>query len=102
METQERASILIAVIVHYNFSVICIRLLVDLFVEGLFMPGVKINPDYKNKYIYILAYATTVAETYKKVNISHYILVLACITLSPSFFLAVCYHRYDSLINEYL
>ncbi|XP_067931897.1 negative elongation factor D-like [Watersipora subatra] len=40
--------------------------LLNLFIDGLFMPGVKINPDYKTKYLHILAYATTVAETYKK------------------------------------
>lgn len=40
----------------------------DLFIDGLFMPGVKINKDYKKKYLHILAYASTVAETYKKVG----------------------------------
>lgn len=42
-------------------------LFLDLFIDGLFIPGIKINPEYKNKYLHILAYATTVAESYKKV-----------------------------------
>ena len=44
-------------------------LFLDLFIDGLFIPGIKINPEYKNKYLHILAYATTVAESYKKVLI---------------------------------
>lgn len=43
---------------------------VDLFLDVLFKPGVKINPEYRSKYLHILAYACTVAETYKKVPYS--------------------------------
>lgn len=52
----------------------------DLFIDGLFVPGVKINPDYKNKYLHILAYATTVAETYKKVSQKYKIFQCVSIT----------------------
>ena len=39
-----------------------------MLIEGLFRPGAKINPDHKSKYIFILAYAACVHETYKKVR----------------------------------
>lgn len=42
--------------------------ILDLFIDGLFRPGIKINPDYRTKYLHILAYSCTVAETYKKVR----------------------------------
>lgn len=35
---------------------------VELLVDALFKPGIKLNPDYKPKYIYLLAYATSVCE----------------------------------------
>uniref|UniRef100_A0A8C4R2W6 Negative elongation factor complex member C/D n=1 Tax=Eptatretus burgeri TaxID=7764 RepID=A0A8C4R2W6_EPTBU len=38
----------------------------DLFMHTLFKPGAKVNPDHKHKYIYILAYTTSVVETWKK------------------------------------
>ncbi|KAG1664297.1 Negative elongation factor C/D [Nymphon striatum] len=41
-------------------------LCLDLLVDALFKPGSKINPDHKPKYIYILAYAVSVYETFKK------------------------------------
>lgn len=38
----------------------------DLLVDALFKAGVKINPDHKQKYIYLLAYASSVSETMPK------------------------------------
>ncbi|CAH1779902.1 unnamed protein product [Owenia fusiformis] len=38
----------------------------EMFTECLFKPGSKLNPDHKQKYIFILAYAACVFETYKK------------------------------------
>ncbi|CAM9256748.1 negative elongation factor C/D [Lampetra fluviatilis] len=38
----------------------------DLFMQALFKPGAKVNPDHKHKYIYILAYAASVIESWKK------------------------------------
>ncbi|XP_075032900.1 negative elongation factor C/D [Mixophyes fleayi] len=38
----------------------------DLFMQSLFKPGAKINQDHKHKYIHILAYASSVVETWKK------------------------------------
>uniref|UniRef100_A0A4W3J9E7 Negative elongation factor complex member C/D n=1 Tax=Callorhinchus milii TaxID=7868 RepID=A0A4W3J9E7_CALMI len=40
----------------------------DLFMQSLFKPGAKINPEHKHKYIYILAYAASVVESWKKVS----------------------------------
>lgn len=34
----------------------------DLLVDSLFKAGVKINPEHKSKYIYLLAYAASVCE----------------------------------------
>ncbi|XP_055682586.1 negative elongation factor D [Lutzomyia longipalpis] len=38
----------------------------DLLVDSLFKAGVKINPEHKSKYIYLLAYAASVCETTSK------------------------------------
>lgn len=38
----------------------------DLLVDALFKAGVKINPEHKSKYIYLLAYAASVSETAAK------------------------------------
>lgn len=38
----------------------------ELLVDALFKPGVKLNPDHKPKYIYLLAYAASVCETQAK------------------------------------
>lgn len=38
----------------------------DLLVDSLFRCGVKINPEHKSKYIYLLAYAASVCETFTK------------------------------------
>lgn len=34
----------------------------ELLVDALFKPGIKLNPDHKPKYIYLLAYAASVYE----------------------------------------
>uniref|UniRef100_A0A336LKN1 CSON012526 protein n=1 Tax=Culicoides sonorensis TaxID=179676 RepID=A0A336LKN1_CULSO len=38
----------------------------DLLVDSLFKTGVKLNPEHKNKYIYLLAYAASVCESTPK------------------------------------
>lgn len=38
----------------------------DLLVDALFKVGVKINPEHKSKYIYLLAYAASVCEVFSK------------------------------------
>ena len=40
----------------------------DLFLEFLFKPGTKVNPDHKPKYVYLLAYASCVMEIWRKVR----------------------------------
>ncbi|RZF32327.1 hypothetical protein LSTR_LSTR001791 [Laodelphax striatellus] len=40
--------------------------LLELLVDSLFKPGVKLNPEHKSKYIYLLAYAASVSETGRK------------------------------------
>lgn len=35
----------------------------ELLVDSLFKAGVKINPEHKSKYIYLLAYAASVVDT---------------------------------------
>ncbi len=34
----------------------------ELLVQSLFKPGSSVNPDHKEKYVYILAYAVSVYE----------------------------------------
>lgn len=34
--------------------------------DSLFKPGIKLNPDHKPKYIYLLAYAASVCEIHGK------------------------------------
>lgn len=43
----------------------CLQL-AELLVDSLFKPGVKLNPEHKSKYIYLLAYASSVCETTPK------------------------------------
>nr|CAH7723536.1 unnamed protein product [Callosobruchus chinensis] len=38
----------------------------ELLIDSLFKPGVKLNPDYKPKYIHLLAYAASVSEVQQK------------------------------------
>jgi len=54
-----------------NFIIkFCVFFLAELLVDALFKPGVKINPEHKSKYIYLLAYAASVCEIIpKKSNI---------------------------------
>lgn len=40
--------------------------LLDLLVDSLFKTGVKLNPEHKSKYIYLLAYAASVCESTPK------------------------------------
>lgn len=40
--------------------------LTEMLVDSLFKPGVKLNPEHKSKYIYLLAYAASVFEVGKK------------------------------------
>lgn len=35
----------------------------ELLVDSLFRPGVKLNPEHKSKYMFLLAYATSVSES---------------------------------------
>lgn len=37
-----------------------------MLVDALFKPGAKLNPDHKPKYIYLLAYASSVCENQAK------------------------------------
>ncbi|XP_064599061.1 negative elongation factor D-like [Liolophura sinensis] len=38
----------------------------DLLIECLFKPNFRINPEHKSKYMFILSYASSIAEVYKK------------------------------------
>ncbi|KAK9702311.1 TH1 protein [Popillia japonica] len=40
----------------------------ELLVDALFKPGIKLNPDHKPKYIYLLAYAASVCEIQETVH----------------------------------
>ena len=46
---------------RYVFSVI--------FIDGLFKPGAKVNPEHKSKYMFLLAYSSVVVEVWKKVRL---------------------------------
>lgn len=38
----------------------------DLLIDALFKPGIKLNPEHKPKYLYIISYAASVVEVWKK------------------------------------
>lgn len=38
----------------------------EIFIDSLFKPGAKVNPEHKSKYMFLLAYASVVVETWKK------------------------------------
>jgi len=38
----------------------------ELLVDALFKPGMKLNPEHKPKYVYLVAYAASVCETWTK------------------------------------
>lgn len=38
----------------------------DLFVDSLFLPGKQVNPERRSKYVYLMAYAVSVTEVWKK------------------------------------
>jgi negative elongation factor C/D len=38
----------------------------ELLVDSLFKPGIKLNPEHKSKYIFLLAYGASVFEVNKK------------------------------------
>ena len=40
----------------------------DLLIDCLFKLSSRVNPEHKAKYIYLLSYAASVTETYKKVS----------------------------------
>jgi negative elongation factor C/D len=42
---------------------ILIIIISELLVDALFKPGVKLNPEHKPKYIYLLAYTASVSDT---------------------------------------
>ena len=50
----------------YTFSQYII--FADLLIEALFRPGHKVNPEHKFKYIFLLAYAVCVHETWQEVS----------------------------------
>ncbi|ELT99304.1 hypothetical protein CAPTEDRAFT_160748, partial [Capitella teleta] len=39
---------------------------IELFLDALYKPGAKINPEHRTKYVFLLAYASCVVETKKK------------------------------------
>lgn len=41
---------------------------VDLILDALFKPGSRINPEHRPKYIYLISYAVSVVEQFKKAN----------------------------------
>lgn len=49
-------------------SLIRVPLFLDLILDSLFRPSSRINPEYRPKYIYLLAYAVSVVEQQKKGN----------------------------------
>jgi len=46
----------------------------DLLIESLFKTNIRLNPEHKSKYIYLLSYAASVTEAYKKVFSSRLVL----------------------------
>lgn len=42
----------------------------ELLVDALFKPGVKLNVEHRPKYVYLLAYAASVCETYPKKGVT--------------------------------
>ena len=51
----------------YNGGKHCLDLL-ELLLESLFKPGQHLNPEHKLKYVYLLAYAASVHETWIEVS----------------------------------
>ena len=49
--------------VYTAFSLSLSLSLSELLVQALFKPGSTVNPDHKEKYLYLLAYATSVYES---------------------------------------
>lgn len=50
----------------YGYTITVMFLFSELLIDSLFKPGVKLNPEHKSKYIYLLAYAASVCEVGKK------------------------------------
>lgn len=44
------------------------QVFLDMLIDALFRPKAKLNPDHKPKYIYLLAYASSVAENFRNGN----------------------------------
>ena len=40
--------------------------LLELLIDSLFKPGSKLNPEHKSKYIYLLAYAASVIDIFRR------------------------------------
>lgn len=45
---------------------LCLCSFSELLVDSLFKPGIKLNPEHKSKYIFLLAYGASVFEVNKK------------------------------------
>ena len=69
---------------RFTISLSCFQypLFLELFVEVLFTSkAAKVNPDHKHKYIYLLAYAASVTETWRKVGSA-----VMCLYFHPVYF----------------
>ena len=54
---------MLEVCLYYILSLSLSLSLSELLVQALFKPGSTVNPDHKEKYLYLLAYATSVYES---------------------------------------
>ena len=67
-------SIMIIIIVNHLILLLIIDTSInpstrtDLFVDSLFLPGKQVNPERRSKYVYLMAYAVSVTEVWKKVT----------------------------------
>lgn len=48
----------------------CVSYVLELLVDALFKPGVKLNMEHRPKYVYLLAYAASVCETWPKKGVA--------------------------------
>src|SRR6218665_2452857 len=59
-------------VTSYKYCTFLIKLFcsvcLDLLIDALFKPGLKLNPEHKPKYLYIISYAASVVEVWKKVQ----------------------------------
>lgn len=50
------------------FDELSFIIFLELLIDALFKPSSRVNPEHKPKYVFVLSYAASVTEVYKKVS----------------------------------